>query len=776
MNTKPSIKYPSTEHHLKDLKEAIYYLPPNIDHELVCTALKVVYREECKDLALEWFHKSKNIPPSNFEDFWGRLEPTTYQLQRFDSWLKENLYDLAKQAGWIPKALRKGKNTKRPAAQKALKAVADELKAPARLEENLASIKERDLPDGHKSFIPPSIVNLAGGCYYHPFMKNEDIPENQPDYLAKLSKIVDCEVHVLEAIEYVTEQQGRRPHDKEVRYKLELTNRKGKRAVTEATHEELTTPARFSSFLVSKGFIKFIGTGSQFDLFHQFLINGQQYPTIRNMNSWGEFEPGEFLFENGMYSVRQNRFIQADDQLRIDSGSRLLICPSGSEQVTPPVFSEPRSDSQAFLTEKFMLWDNFNGAVNVRTTLGYAVACLFSRQLKEELDAFPLLFKFGERGTGKSTSMDWFMALFGYRNGNRQSVSKQNTVKSVLRRMTLPCSFPYFLDDYRNHETNSQAPDLTSSILNWYHRIGSSMAKKSTDHQTIVTPMKACVVMTGNDKPTDPAVLSRLIILNYNKFLKDGELQQVKRISDHTHRFSEFSGLIFQNYQVVRKRLFDQLEANQRYLAGQGFQGRTVNNWAVILAGFQSIECILPGLSGWFNDFEALRGEICGHIKKEQSLQNEYNPIHDFFHALEHFATQKFDPASDPANTHYLLDHRHFRIKETEQVRDHTGQVLYSGPVLAIHLWRIWSSLQDARAAITTDKALPVLESHLQNSSYFLAKSEQTLLTKSLGARKESNVRCTWLNVDELAKKGMLEELIDKAREHQRTRVERLGM
>jgi len=190
--------------------------------------------------------------------------------------------------------------------------------------------------------------------------------------------------------------------------------------------------------------------------------------------------------------------------------------------------------------------------------------------------------------------MDWFMSLFGYQNGNRQSVSKQNTVKSVIRRMTLPRSFPFFLDDYRNHETNSQAPDMTSSILNWYHRIGTAMAKKSTDHQTIETPMKACVVMTGNDKPTDPAVLSRLVILNYNKFLKKEELQQISDVSDYTPRFSEFLSLIFENYEKIREDFFIFHKTNQTFLSNQGFEGRTVNNWAIILAGLQSIKKTFP--------------------------------------------------------------------------------------------------------------------------------------------------------------------------------------
>ncbi|MCH8547383.1 MAG: hypothetical protein LAT80_00810 [Balneolaceae bacterium] len=765
----------SIEHHKNDLKEAIYYLPNNVDPSVICTVLKTVYPDNGRELAIEWYHKLKLSPPSGFDEFWDGLGLTSYQLHTLDDYLNENIYNLAKQVGWIPKAFRRGKNTKRPPSKTKLKSLAGELDLPGQLQANLKSAKERFLPNEVKTFIPTSIVNLSGGCYYHPFMKKDEIPDNHSDYLAKLTKIVDCEVRVLEAIEYVTEQQGRMADDKEVRYKLELNDKNGKQVITEVTHEELTTKTRFSSFLVSKGFIKFIGQNHHFDMFHAFLINEQEYPTLRNLNSWGEYRPGEFLFENGLYSVNEGQFFIADDKLRIQAQNKLLICPSGSEQVMPPVLSTVKEDSKQLLTEKFILWEQFNGSLNVRTSIGYAVGCVFSREIIQKVDGFPILFKFGERGTGKSTSMDWLMALFGYQNGNRQSVSKQNTVKSVIRRMTLPRSFPFFLDDYRNHETNSQAPDMTSNILNWYHRIGTAMAKKSTDHQTIETPMKACVVMTGNDKPTDPAVLSRLVILNFNKFLKKGELQRVSYVSDYTDRFSEFLALILGNYQEVRQTFFASLKQNQKYLSDQGFEGRTVNNWAIILAGVRSIEQLLPGLSLWFEEFEAFRSEICNAIRKEQSMQIEHNPIHEFFQSMEHYATQRFDPGSEPPGKYLTLDHRHFRIKEFEEVRDHNGEIIYRGPVLAVHLKRVWSSLQDIRASITSEISLSVLESHLQNSSYFLDKSVQMLLTKSMGAKKESNVRCYILNVNELLSKGMMEELIEKAREYEKTRVERLS-
>lgn len=214
----------SAEHHKEDLKEAIYYLSHNVDPSVICTALKIIYPNQGKELAIEWHHKLMLTLPSRFDEMWEAYKLTSYQLHTLDDYLNQEIYSLAKQFGRIPKAFRKGKNTKRPLSRTKLKHLAGEFDLPDRLQANLKSAHERFIPDEMKSFIPTSIVNLSRACYYHPFMKKEEIPDNQSDYLAKLTKNVDCEVRVLEAIEYVTEQQGRMSDDKEVRYKLELND------------------------------------------------------------------------------------------------------------------------------------------------------------------------------------------------------------------------------------------------------------------------------------------------------------------------------------------------------------------------------------------------------------------------------------------------------------------------------------------------------------------------------------------------------------------------
>lgn len=758
------------ESHKIDLKEAIRYLPRNYDFELLCRLLKHVYEDQAKLMAKEWASAAKVSLPEDFDDSWDEVSLNKYQESIFDEYIKEKLYERAEKTGWVPKALRHGKQTQKPPRKRKLKKEEQKIEDAEYFENILLKIKERDVAVGDRSYVPRSIVNLDGACYYHPFMKKEDIPEKRGDYLVALEKLTDCEVTVKEAVEYRTDRPGRQVDEITVKYNIEFSDKNGKQKEAEVSYENLTRASNFSDVLVKHGFTKFKGKKEYFDMFHEFLINEQQYPTLITQNSWGEFEKGSFLFKNGLFDVN-DRFYSADEEDKIAYGGNHLLCTNGSEQVRPPVLAKPKSDTQEFLCKAFLLWEDFNGSLNIRTTIGYALAVLFSRSIVQKYKAFPLLFKFGERGTGKSTSMDWFMALFGYENGNRQSVSKQNTEKAIIRRMTFPMYFPFFLDDYRDHNTNNNVPDLTSPILNWYQHIGTGMAKKTTDTQTIDTPMRAAVVMTGNDKPTDPAVLSRMIILNYNRFLNTDQQKKVKFISGNTARLSEFTHLILDNYEDILPNLMSCIEKNKNWLSDQGFEGRTSLIWGIILGANECLPHVLPGLTSWHSNFKALRSNICQKVNIESSLEYQQAALYEFFEALEHFSTMKRDPDYKSTN---LLDHRHFRIRLDESVADHNGQVIYQGMVLAVHMGRIWNSLQDVNAAVTKNHSRTKITSMLINSRFFLSKSEQVQLTAEIRSKREKNLRCFYISVEELIKHGHLGDVIEKANRYERDRKERL--
>ncbi|MCC5905749.1 MAG: hypothetical protein JJU13_06075 [Balneolaceae bacterium] len=755
----------SIKNHKTDLKEAIFYLPRNVDQETLFRAIKQVYPHDGFEIALEWLYQSKNKVPANFKDRWADYSLTKYQQHTLDDWLKQNIYDIAEKTGWVPKGLRHGKQTKKPPSKCKQSQLAAEIDSEKKLPKQLIQAREHHLPDDEKSYISPGIHNMLGGCYFHPFIKKDEIPQNEADYKRKLTKLVDCEVRIQEACEYVVEKYGREPDEIQVKYRIELTNRKDKYVVAQVTHEELTTKTRFSSFLVSKGFVKFQGDTKEFDKFHRFLLKEQSYPTVRVPASWGEYKPGVFLFENGIYCTQSGKFFEAGDEQRISYNNKLIVCPNGSQQVMPPRLRQVEPTTEHFLFESFSLWESFNGPLNVRSTIGYAVGCLFSREIMEKLRGVPILFKFGIRGTGKSTSMDWFMALFGYRDGNRQSVSKQNTLKGLNRRMTLPRSFPFFLDDFRNKEGNSNVPDMTSSFLNWFQRIGTGMADKTVDQSTVDTHMKACVVMTGNDKPIDPAALSRLIVLNFNRHIKGNQIQEVRKIADHTERLSEFLALLLDNYDRVRKVFFDFLEIHREYLSKKNFEGRTVNNWSIILAGVETIKLILPKL-GWHEEMDKYREEVCNAIRKEQELEHSQSRLIEFFDTLNFYASEKKHPQARFDEDWFMLDRRHFQITEYSSKDPSNEQNEYTGPAIALHLPGIWSVLKDTGADITRSNTRSTIEARIQNSKLFLERSAHVYMFESHKSLKKKTRRCYLLNLQALKENGLLDDLIDKAQQY----------
>ena len=669
----------------------------------------------------------------------------------------QDLYHQASRTGWIPKDFRKGTNNKNRPSSRHIKELVRETEDQEQFETSIRRSYEREKPEEEKSYLDRAVVNYKGGLYFRPFIKKEDMTGGPEAYQSKLTPIADCEVRVSEAIEYLQETPGRLGHDLEIKYRVQLTNAK-KSVPAELSADDLLKPTNFSRLLISKGFTPFAGTSQHFQLFLDFIIKHLQYPTIRTYPYWGEIEPGVFLFANGIYDTHTSKFHASDSHYRIPYKDAYIVCADGSEQVSPPHFHPAGPDSESRLADLFTTWEALNGMINVRTTVCFAIASLFSRQIQQEYNAFPLLFNYGQQGTGKSTSMDWFMALFGYKNGNRQSISKSNTTKSVIRRMTLPRYFPFFLDDYRNHETNSGVPDITSLILNWFHHIGSGMAKKSTDNQTLDQPMKANVVMTGNDKPTDTAVLDRLLILDYTRHLSQQELRKLNLITNLEDHLPEFIALLLEHYREVKGIFFDKIPHYKDLLADNGFDGRTCFKWSLILAAHDTILSFIPSLQAWDDSYMEFYHKLVETISKEKTRQVENTPLVQFFEAVNIYAleSEKSLPFSEDIK---VLDDRHFKIIQGAPIKDHKGNVTRTMDVLALHLGRVWEALNRHYSPVTRTYSKQMIQSLMENSPYFVEKSQQVALDQTSKGSGKANLRCHFLNLAKLQQSRLLEAI-----------------
>lgn len=749
--------------HRVELKRAMLYLHPRFDSKILFKLLKTTYEdEEARDLSFKWYSRSTVKIKVDFDTFYNSIDPFPLSHKKLYEHYLNELYLDASSCGYDSTGFKSGK--KQP-SKKVMKEQAANTRSQEKLEQDLIRIQQNNLSTEQKSYLEKGIINLEGSLYFRDFILKKYIPDDPKELKKLLIKLLNCEIFVQEGIELINERPGRETDEMDFRYKVRLQS--PERVVeAEISADELTTQTKFSRFLVSKGFMPFNGKREHFNLIQKFIIQDQEYPISRTLPNWGEIEPGVFLFRNGIYDANEIKFYPADSEYRINYKGKLIVCSNGSKQVQPPEFKPANETTQNTLADRFYLWEQFNGMVNVRASICYGICCLFSSEILKRYKGFPLLFIFGEQGTGKSTSADWFMALFGYSDGNRQSVSKINTIKSVVRRMSIPKSFPFFLDDFRHHESNKNVPDLTSSILNWYHRIGTGMAKMSMDNRTIDTPMNSSVVMTGNEKPTDPAVLDRLLILNYTKYLNREEQKQLKLITDNVGSFVEFLSLILVHYTAIKIAFFDSIEIYREKLANEGFQARTCLNWSFILAAHDTFQYFFPGLERWIETQDNFYNEVVRSIKKEQSLQNELSPVLAFFSAMDYYASDIVGTAG--TSKYHVLDDRHFIIKRNAIIHNEASKSqIGSRDVLAIHLNKIWATMQSRQAAITREIKLPVLQAALQNSKYYLSKGEQTFLTREVGSKKQGNFRCFYLDLEILKERGQLSEVIDYARQYE---------
>lgn len=656
--------------------------------------------------------------------------------------------------------------------------------------------------------IPPTHCFCYRGStrfFKRPKSDDEVVPGSEKQLQFSTWSVCDCEVIIQEAVEYFVEQPGSKPDEITIRYKAKLKG-PGKAVVAEIWPEHLNSKAKFSELLISKGFLPFIGGYDEFSAFQKLIIKQQSYPQVRSYQHWGEIKPGEFLFENGLFRAERGVFIPADEEGRIETQNNVFIkCSNGSDQIKPPVFRmnyykgalQGRSvaeeinnfngenlDEITMNTDEFMMefmkrWSQINGHFNVLMTFGYFVSSLFSEHLIKDpkFKGFPILFKFGEKGTGKSTAMDWLMSMYGYADGNRQSISKQNTLKGLIRKLSMPISSGFFLDDYRNHETNSNAPDLTSSILNWFHHIGTSMAKRSADNSVIDTPMRANVVMTGNDKPTDEAVLSRMVMLNYTYYASSKDLPTIKWLQDNSYRLAELIPMLFEHTDF--KGRLDQIKARTEHYANmisdKGFNSRIAMCYGYCCAGIQTLADSLgdtaKGIEFITDEFFH---EMIYHIRREISIQAENSALNQFLSALDFYSARPDKSAGKDSNN-MVIDHRHCRLLYDQEVKHGDGTITHHNKVLAIHMPSVWTVLQENRHSVTTENTHNSISALIHNSKFFIAKSQQTYLTRSSNTSEESNRRCYWLKYDEIHQTGICDTLFHYLTEYHKKREKERG-
>lgn len=369
---------------------------------------------------------------------------------------------------------------------------------------------------------------------------------------------------------------------------IELTNNRGRKKIVDIATDRLSGKNDFKKFCEGLGNFRFFGSESRLDLIKSYLYETEN--ECQEINVLGWHEDGFWAWSNGVFNAK---FHGVDGNGFVELHDKHYYLPSGNTQQPNRYrrfsnelrFKHYTDAAPSFQQWSKMYFDVFgiNGAV----ILTFSVACLFSDIIFQVKNFFPLLFIYGEGGSGKGSAVKFAQRIFGIPQDPLTLSGKSNTDKAKIAVFAQFVNSMLLLEEYvPNH-------DIDQLLKNLWDRYGYKRRTMDMGYGTETVPIQSGVAITGNFSPTDDPLLQRLIYLehNENQFSVDQRLKfnQLKEFSDMgitsvTHEILSKRPDIQARYQSTHPIIFKEI---YRDFTGVHVTDRMIENITIVITIFE---------------------------------------------------------------------------------------------------------------------------------------------------------------------------------------------
>lgn len=366
-----------------------------------------------------------------------------------------------------------------------------------------------------------------------------------------------------------------------------LQNNRNREVVLDVETAQITSFNKFKD--ITEGAGNFLFEGSQADLMKiKNKLFEEEKPCIQ-IDTLGWYKKGNFYtFSNGIYNstfkmVDKYGIVQCDDC------NYYIPYHPGTEE------SMSLNEKRFAFQESSVTWAQW-APVYYRTfgeaampALVFAVATLFSDAIFNLKNNFPMLFLYGEGGSGKSTVVNFLQHLFGLPQPALKLSEKANTDKAKIRKLAQFANAIACMEEYINDLDLSVKKTLTGL----YDRLGYERGTLDSKFGTETVPIQSTVIITGNEYPDDDPLLQRLIILDYNHNVRTDDVINSfdKLVQLNRQGITAVTGQLLQHRDDVIAK-FDREYRSQfsdfkKYYKGPAVPDRMIENNAVLLAIYQ---------------------------------------------------------------------------------------------------------------------------------------------------------------------------------------------
>lgn len=284
-----------------------------------------------------------------------------------------------------------------------------------------------------------------------------------------------------------------------------------------------------------------------------------------------------------------------------------------------PILSEEKIDI-AMVARKFEEAWGLNGKI----AFVAALSSLFANEVfKSSYQSFPILMIHGERESGKSALADALYGLFGFGMHVPTKNITSSTPVGMTRGFNYYSSLPFRLDEYRN-DSNGTMDKKDSILRSLYNRQGDIKGIK-TAFGAKESHMRSTCFLIGEERPDDPALMSRCITIYLNKNNNNEKTAVALRwLYAHQNELSNVTYQILKKYKENAKQFINDVKATNQTLGSMvtgDFRAQLHNSIMMAMAGM-----ILPEETA----IEMVE-ELLDYFKKSLSISQESSILGKFF-------------------------------------------------------------------------------------------------------------------------------------------------
>lgn len=354
---------------------------------------------------------------------------------------------------------------------------------------------------------------------------------------------------------------------------IEMVNIHGRKKVVDTPTNNLGSRGKFIDFIEGNGNYQFNGTDGDLSKLKMQLFD--QETTCKEITTLGWHDEKYFAWSNGIYSggefspVSDNGFVQHKDIfLYIRAGNKNVPNRKTDHagelkfrHVPAPV---NMVDEKQFFKDWAARYYHVFGYNGMIVQL-FTVACIFSDFIFSRRGFFPILFFYGEGGSGKGSAIKFAQYTFGEPQDPLTLSGKANTDKAKIATFAQLVNTMLFLEEY------TPSHDTDQLLKNLYDRYGYKRRTMDASYRTESVPINSGVAVAGNYAPSDDPTLQRLLFLNHssNEFTQD-QKDLYSDLKNHSRDgITQVTHTILDQRAAIEKHFEDYSKQNYKKLAAQ---------------------------------------------------------------------------------------------------------------------------------------------------------------------------------------------------------------